>query len=132
MRVIGDLRKLSEAFRAKVAELEQKSVQYSETTIWVALSYGGRSELVAACNQVLQDGQLVTEDSLSRCLWSAGMPDPDIIIRTGGEQRLSNFLPWQSVYSELYFTTTYWPAFTKDEFHRILEWYESRQRRHGR
>jgi short-chain Z-isoprenyl diphosphate synthase len=82
-------------------------------------------------NQVSATGQIVTEESVRSLLYTAEMPDPDMIIRTGGEQRLSNFLPWQSVYSELFFTSTYWPAFTNTEFLSMLEDYAKRQRRHG-
>lgn len=132
IRVIGDLHKFSPTLVEKINELETVSAAYTETTIWVALSYGGRAEIIAAVNEAVRRGDVVTEESLSALLWSAGMPDPDLIIRSGGEVRLSNFLPWQSVYSELMFTPTYWPAFTKEEFLRMLEEYGNRQRRHGK
>jgi undecaprenyl diphosphate synthase len=96
------------------------------------LSYGGRAEILAACNQAIAAGAPVDEKSFSQYLQTADMPDPDLIIRTSGEQRLSNFLPWQSVYSELFFTDTYWPAFTKEEFTRIVGQYGDRQRRRGK
>ena len=83
-------------------------------------------------NKILKEGKEVNESEFEKLLWTAGMPDPDIIIRTSGEKRLSNFLPWQSVYSELFFTNTYWPSFTKAEFMSILEEYASRERRIGR
>ena len=132
IRVVGDLQSFTSELQSAISTLEQESVVYTETTIWVALSYGGRAEIVAACNQAVVAGVLVDEHSLAEYLQTSGMPDPDLIIRTSGEKRLSNFLPWQSVYSELFFTDTYWPAFTKDEFTRIVGEYGDRQRRRGK
>lgn len=131
LRVIGRRSDFSTTIQTLMNELEQASECHTTTTIWIALSYGGRTEIVAACNEAIRIGTPVDQDSFSQLLMTAEMPDPDLIIRTGGEQRLSNFLPWQSVYSELFFTPTYWPAFTKDEFTRILTQYGDRQRRHG-
>jgi undecaprenyl diphosphate synthase len=82
-------------------------------------------------NCAVEGGEQVTEASFGKLLWTKDMPDPDLIIRTGGELRLSNFLPWQSVYSELFFTKTYWPDFGKEEFERMLEQYAERDRRKG-
>ena len=115
-----------------IKELEAKKIEKFVTTIWIALSYGGRAEIVSAINQVIKAGKEIQEKDLEEFLWTKGMEDPDIIIRTSGEKRLSNFLPWQSVYSELFFTPTYWPAFTKEEFMSILEEYATRERRIGR
>lgn len=117
--------------QAELKTLEEKTAANTGTTIWIALSYGGRAEIVAAAQALAAQGSEITEDTFAAALFTAGMPDPDLIIRTSGEQRLSNFLPWQSVYSELFFTPTYWPAFTKEEFTRILDEYENRERRHG-
>lgn len=132
IKVVGNLEKFTDELQFSIQELEQKSSRYSETTIWVALSYGGRAELVYACNTAITAGVPVDETTLASYLYTTGMPDPDLIIRTSGEQRLSNFLPWQSVYSELFFTDTYWPAFTKEEFTRIVGQYGDRQRRRGK
>ena len=132
IKIIGRRTDFSAELQALIAELEQISSQYSDQTVWVALSYGGRAELVRACNQAIAAGIAVDENNFAQYLWTAGMPDPDLIIRTGGDMRLSNFLPWQSVYSELFFTDTYWPAFTKDEFTRIVAQYGDRQRRRGK
>lgn len=132
VRFIGDRTHFSERLQGLMAELEEKSAMYTDTTIWVALSYGGRAEIVAACNKAIAVGEPVDETSLAEYLQTNSMPDPDLIIRTSGEQRLSNFLPWQSVYSELFFTDTYWPAFTKEEFTRIVGQYGDRQRRRGK
>lgn len=132
VKMIGERSKFSPELQALVAELEAISDQYIDTTIWVALSYGGRAEILAACNEAILRGEAVDEKSFSQLLYTAEMPDPDLIIRTGGDLRTSNFLPWQSVYSELFFTDTYWPAFTKDEFTRIVSQYGERQRRRGK
>lgn len=132
VRVIGRQKDFSPEMQVQLADLEERSAQYSDTTIWLALSYGGRSEIVTAVNQAIAAGQPVDETRFEQFLWTADMPDPDLIIRTGGERRLSNFVTWRSVYSELFFTDTYWPAFTKAEFHRILDEYVARERRHGR
>jgi undecaprenyl diphosphate synthase len=129
---IGDRSTFSQSLQTQMAALEEKSlVHEGAPTIWIALSYGGRAELVAAVNQAVANGIPIDELSFGTLLWSAGMPDPDLIIRTGGAMRLSNFLPWQSIYSELMFTETYWPAFTKDEFARMLAQYGERTRRFG-
>ncbi|MCK5193202.1 MAG: isoprenyl transferase [Desulfobulbaceae bacterium] len=105
----------------------------------LALSYGGRSEIVRAANKLAKmcaAGTLhpdeITEDLLAENLYSAGLPDPDLVIRTGGEYRLSNFLLWQVSYAELYITETNWPDFTKEDFHRALTIYQERQRRFGK
>jgi len=102
IRVIGELDNFQTELREKIAELERVSAQYEQTTIWIALSYGGRAEIVSAVNKAVVAGVTVTEASFPELLFTADMPDPDLIIRTGGEKRLSNFLPWQSVYSELF------------------------------
>lgn len=130
--VIGERTRFSPRLQDLMSELEKASSHYIGTTIWVALSYGGRAEIVAACNHAITAGIAISEESFAQYLWTAGMPDPDLIIRTGGDVRLSNFLPWQAVYSELFFTDTYWPAFTKDEFTRIVAQYADRQRRRGK
>jgi len=110
---------------------EEKSLADPKITLWICLSYGGRAEIVHAAAEAAKDGS-VTEKTLAAHLWTAGMPDPDIIIRTGGAQRLSNFLLWQSAYSELFFITTYWPAFTKKDLEKILGEYAARERRMGK
>jgi undecaprenyl diphosphate synthase len=112
-------------------ELEEKSEQFRDTTIWVALSYGGRAEIVAAANQAIEKRQSVTEASFKTLLWTADMPDPDMIIRTSGEERLSNFLLWSAAYSEFYFIKKHWPALTKADFNDMLLQYANRKRRKG-
>ncbi len=133
VRFIGRREDFSAELQAEMEHLEESTALGEPAyTLWIALSYGGRAEIVAAANAAIAKGEVVTEETFAKLLWSSGMPDPDLIVRTGGEVRLSNFLPWQSVYSELYFTPTYWPAFTKDEFMSILETYATRDRRKGK
>lgn len=133
VRFIGRRKDFSSELQAEMQHLENDTVLGDDKlTLWIALSYGGRAEIVEAVNLAVRGGEVVTEESFAKLLWSADMPDPDLIVRTGGEVRLSNFLPWQSVYSELHFTPTYWPAFTKEEFNSILETYAARERRKGK
>lgn len=112
-------------------ELVEKESAHNDFTMWICLSYGGRAEIAAAATAAAT-GVPITEESLHSHLWSAEMPDPDIIIRTGGDKRLSNFLLWQVAYSELFFIDTFWPAFTKEEFDSILAEFAQRERRHGK
>lgn len=131
LRVIGDRTALPEDLRTRIEAVEFDTVDESDLTIWIALSYGGRGELVRAANAAVAGGEPVTEAGFATLLDTAEMPDPDVVVRTGGEQRLSNFLLWQSAYSELYFTHTYWPDMTESDFDAILSWYETRHRRFG-
>lgn len=131
VRFVGRRSDFSEELQALMKRFEGRSVPEAVTTIWVALSYGGRAEIMAAVNDAIAAGMPVDETSFRAHLWGAEMPDIDLLVRTSGEQRLSNFFPWHTVYSELHFTPTYWPAFTKEEFTRILEEYATRKRRRG-
>lgn len=133
IRFIGDPSRASEKIQNVIREVEERTKDGMAGILTVAFSYGGRAEILSAVNSLLiQDREVITEAELEGALWSAGLADPDIIIRTGGEKRLSNFLTWQSVYSELFFVDTYWPAFSKEEFITILEEYSARERRRGR
>lgn len=133
VRVIGRKEDFDQDIQDEIDRIEKKNEEYPNpvTTIWVALSYGGRAELVDAVNRAVKAGESVTEESFEALLWTANMPDPDMIVRTSGEQRLSNFVTWRSVYSELHFIDKHWPALTEEDFLDILKEYESRQRRHG-
>jgi len=133
VRIIGRREDFSDDLQQLMNELEKKSEGYqnTDTTVWIALSYGGRAEILEAVNRAVSAGELVSEESFEKLLWTKDMPDPDMIVRTGGERRLSNFLTWRSVYSELYFTDIYWPALTKSDFNDILKEYETRERRRG-
>jgi undecaprenyl diphosphate synthase len=97
----------------------------------LAINYGGRAELVDAVKRLIQDGAEVTEQSISARLYTAGQPDPDLLIRTSGEMRISNFLLWQIAYAELYVTETLWPDFTRAELLRAILDYQKRDRRYG-
>ncbi len=97
----------------------------------VAVSYGGRNELVRAMKKTLSMGLELTEESINSCLDTAGMPDPDLVIRTSGENRTSNFLPWQTVYSEYYITDVLWPDFDKNELENAFKAFSVRKRRFG-
>ncbi|MBY0309749.1 di-trans,poly-cis-decaprenylcistransferase [Patescibacteria group bacterium] len=131
VRFLGRRSDFGATLQRLMTELETESAHLAGTTIWVALSYGGQAELLAAVNAAIVEGKPVDEEAFKRHLWGAELPDVDLLIRTSGEHRLSNFLPWQTAYSELFFTPTHWPAFTKDEFERILTQYAERQRRLG-
>lgn len=137
VRVAGVRSTLSRKIQGFVEQAERETASFNDFTLTLAFSYGGRDEIVAAANRLMQDkekfnGKEITKENFAQYLWTAGIPDPDLIIRTSGEMRLSNFLPWQSVYSELFFPATLWPDFTKEEFLQILEEYRSRQRRFGK
>jgi len=133
IRFIGQRDRFPEKLQARMKEAEAKSSEGTAGTLIVALSYGGRAEILSAVNKLLLEGrEQVTEAELRGAMWSANLLDPDLIIRTGGDKRLSNFLTWQSVYSELFFTETKWPAFGKEEFDAILSDYASRERRLGK
>jgi undecaprenyl diphosphate synthase len=132
-RFIGDLSRFPAHLASAARALEEKTKDNKKGTVVVALSYGGRPEIVHAVNALLQEGrEAVSEEDISKKLWTHDIPDPDLIIRPGGEKRLSNFLTWQSVYSELFFTNTFWPDFSKEELLRILEEFSKRERRHGK
>ena len=132
IRVVGRRGDFAPDMQAQLRQLEQETEQSAATTIWVALSYGGRAEIVAAVNEAIAKGEPMTEASFEQLLWTAEMPDPDIIVRTGGEQRLSNFMTWKAVYSELLFLEKQWPALIKNDFDTILEEYQKRGRRKGK
>ncbi len=133
VRVIGRRDDFANDIVEQINELEAKSLEYDQakTTIWIALSYGGRAEIIEAVNQAVAKGEPVDEASFEQLLWTADMPDPDMIIRTSGEQRLSNFMTWKSVYSEFYFIDKHWPALTTADFEDILQEYKRRHRRKG-
>lgn len=132
VRFIGERERFSSELQTLMNEVEEKTAECNVITAVLALSYGGRSDIAHAFNELLKGNKtLVTQEDIANALWTKDIPDPDIIIRTSGEQRLSNFLPWQSVYSELFFTETLWPDFSKNEFEGILRSYAERDRRRG-
>ena len=132
IRILGQVERLSPDLRQLVHKIEKASASCTGGTIGLAISYGGRAEIVEVVNHLLKQGaQHIDEQQFSNELLTKGIPDPDIIIRTSGVRRLSNFLPWQSVYSELFFVESHWPDFSKEELISILNEYASRERRMG-
>jgi short-chain Z-isoprenyl diphosphate synthase len=142
VRVIGRSGDLPERVSATIRRVELATAAQPGPSLTIALGYSGRDELIDACKTLvlsLADAGLpaariaeeITRESLAARLYTAGVPDPDLIIRTSGEQRLSGFLPWQSAHSELYFTDVYWPAFRELDLLRALRTYQQRVRRHG-
>lgn len=133
LRFPGDHSKFPEDIRRAIEDAERKTQQFQERVFSIALSYGGRAEIIDAIHRIPPERIAhITEEEFGNMLWSGGIPDPDMIIRTSGEHRLSGFLTWGSVYSELFFVDTFWPAFTKEEFLRMLERYGERDRRYGK
>ncbi len=132
VRFLGQNERFAPDLQKMMQEAEEMSPADYVFTVWVCLSYGGRAEIVEAAKKLQKSGEEVTEESLHAVMWSAEMPDPDIIIRTGGEQRLSGFLTWSGVYSELFFLDTYWPAFTKEHLTQVLAEFAERERRMGK
>lgn len=132
LRFIGDLSPFDEAFRKKAADLEKKSANNS-LSLNVALNYGGKDEIVHAVNRAISSGKtVITEDDIKNNLYTIGIPDPDLIVRTAGEMRLSNFLMWQSAYSEFYYTDVLWPDMTPHDVDLAVEDFYKRKRRYGR
>jgi undecaprenyl diphosphate synthase len=117
--------------REKMEELEHATEQERTMHLWIAFDYGGRAEIVAAARRAAAAGVEVDEETFSQFLYEPEMPDPDLVIRTSGELRLSNFLLWQSAYAEYVFTETLWPDFGPEEFRAAIEDYAGRRRRFG-
>ena len=132
---IGKLDRLSPGLREAVDQVQELTSNNTGINLNVAFDYGGRDEILEAVRRILSDGipaERLDEEMFSRYLYTAHCPDPDLIIRTGGEQRISNFLLWQSAYSEYYYTRTLWPDLDSAELEQVLESFSSRQRRFGR
>jgi undecaprenyl diphosphate synthase len=117
--------------QAKMRELEDATAGETRLSLWIAFDYGGRAELVEAARRIAESGEDVDEETFARHLYAPEMPDPDLVIRTSGELRVSNFLLWQSAYAEFVFIDTLWPDFGPDEFRAAIEDYASRRRRFG-
>ena len=132
-RVIGDMKRLPDEVQKKLRETEEHTAQNTAMTMVVALSYSSRWEIAEAVRQIVAEAPAqITEETISQHLATNFMPDPDLLIRTGGELRISNYLLWQIAYSELYFCDTYWPDFDEEELHKAIASYQSRQRRFGK
>lgn len=122
LSIIGQKERLSSKIQKLIKEAEEKTKDNTGTTLAIGISYGGRTDILQAAEK----------GDIEENLWTKDLQDPDIIIRTGGEKRLSGFLTWESVYSELFFVDTCWPAFTKEDFLAILEEFKGRERRRGK
>ena len=137
--MIGDIARLPEDVQKKLHETEEHTKDNATMTMVVALSYSSRWEITKAVQDIVTDvkagkisEQEICEDMVSNYLQTAFMPDPDLLIRTGGEVRVSNYLLWQIAYSELYFCDTFWPDFAEEDLYRAIANYQSRQRRFGK
>ena len=148
--IVGDISKLPEKVQHNLQEIVEKTKDNSEMTLTLAINYGGRDEIIRAIKKFVEGNEslpllggdhtsrsewvegVLTEEKFSKLLDTHDLPDPELIIRTGGHQRLSGFLPWQCTYSELYFTDTFWPAFDEAELDKAIEWYREQQRNRGK
>ncbi len=138
VRVIGEKSRLDDDIRKRIGELEEATKDNTGLHFQIAINYGGRDELVRAARKLaerVKSGELapeeITQEQLGNALDTAGIPEPDLLIRTCGEQRISNFLLWQLAYTEFYFTPVAWPDFTKEELEKAIEAYNTRDRRYG-
>ena len=134
-RVIGDTSRLDDKFQQQIAVLERESAHNTGLNLQIAINYGARDEMIRGMKKMWQDGisaEEITEEKYASYLDTKDIPDPDLMIRTSGEQRLSNFLLWQFAYSELYFTEVPWPDFTPEELRKAVEDYSGRDRRYGK
>ena len=133
LRVIGDFKRLPVEVQEKLNGMMERTAKNDSMTMVIALSYSSRWEITEATKQLIAEGNAnITEEDISKHLQTNFMPDPDLLIRTGGELRISNYLLWQIAYSELYFCNTYWPDFTEEELYKAIESYQNRQRRFGK
>ena len=130
-RFVGRRDRAPDWLQAKMSELEAATENERRLHLWIAFDYGGRAEIVEAVRRAAASGEEIDEDSFGKFLYAPEMPDPDLVIRTSGELRVSNFLLWQSAYSEYVFTDTLWPDFGPDEFRAAIEDYAGRRRRFG-
>lgn len=134
VRILGRREGLRPSIVRAIVEIEEMTASFDRMTLAICLNYGGRPELVDAVRQIVKEGipvEMIDEQAISKRLYWSDMPDPDLILRTSGEERLSGFLLWESAYSEFFFTKTHWPAFSEQDLDAALGEYTSRQRRHG-
>ena len=135
IRVLGEIETLPLIDRVAVQDIMRQTAHHDGLDLNIAFNYGGRAEIVRALRNLIREGvrpEDVSEDLVSGAMYTAGQPDPDLLIRTGGDQRSSNFLVWQSTYTEFYFSPILWPDFTREAFEQALADFGSRQRRFGR
>lgn len=138
MHIIGDISRLDKDIQEQIQEVEEKSREKDGMTVHIALNYGGRDELLRSVQKITEkalNGQIslldITEETIEENLDTAGIPDPELLIRTSGEERISNFLLWQIAYSELYFSDVLWPDFNKKDLLEAIYYYQNRERRFG-
>lgn len=133
VRFLGRTSRFPEKIGGMFRKVEEMTKGCEKHSLNLLLGYGGRMEIIDAVNSIIKEGiSEVDEETLSSHMYTAGLPDPDLIIRTSGEKRLSGFLPWQSVYSEIYFSPKLWPDFSKEDFGEALKFFEKTQRRFGK
>jgi undecaprenyl diphosphate synthase len=135
LRHLGHLDRLADSLRAKVLHAVEMTKDNTRLVLNIAFNYGGRDEILCALRSMVSDGVKAEEidaEKFSQYLFTAGIPDPDLIIRTSGEMRVSNFLIWQGAYAEWYFTPVFWPDFDREEYHKALIEFGNRDRRYGR
>ena len=135
LRHIGRLDRLNPRLREKVLHAVERTKNNRKLVLCIAWNYGGRDEIICAIQNLIADGikpEEIDENLVSSYMFTTGIPDPDLIIRTSGEMRISNFLIWQSAYSEWYITPTFWPDFNREELHKALQAYSQRDRRFGK
>jgi undecaprenyl diphosphate synthase len=136
LNAVGDIDSMPEINRKKLYETIRKTAQNDRMVLTLALSYSSRNEIVMAVQKMIESkkfttAEKITESTFSSYLYTAGLPDPELLIRTSGEKRISNFLLWQIAYAELYFTETLWPEFRKEEFYKAIVDFQDRERRFG-
>lgn len=132
VRIMGDISRLPESTANALNSIIKRTAKNTGLTVNIGLNYGGRDEIIRAVNKLVKSGESVAMDSISMALDTSGMPDPDIIVRSAGEQRLSNFMLWQAAYSEFIYRKEYWPSFDRDTLKGIIEEYSTRDRRFGK
>ena len=135
IRVFGNIDQLPKSLQRILTRVIEKTQTNTKLSVNYCLSYGGRDEILRAIKRIVTEKKRpedITEEVFASYLDSAGLPDPDLVIRTSGEQRLSGFMPWQTVYSELYFAPLHFPDFSPEEFQKAIDWYGDRKRRFGK
>ena len=132
LKIIGDKTKLSQEIQDILNEYEEKTKDNTDIVVQLAISYGARDEIVRTINKISKLGLEASEENISNNLDTAGIPDPDMIVRTSGKQRLSNFLLWQAAYSEFYFSQLFWPEFDKTELQKVINEFANRKRTYGK
>jgi undecaprenyl diphosphate synthase len=132
VKFLGRIDKFPQDIIELFHKVERKTEGRGPYKLYLLLSYGGREEIIDAVNKAIEQGEQVDEESFGRLLYTKGIPDPDLVIRTSGEQRLSGLMPWQTTYSEFYFSEKLWPDFSKDDFEKALDDYSNRKRRFGK